>query len=94
MARLMLSRVDTKRLQGYIVTSFSVACFLPVVVSKLYMLSISLSKNIILKPWFPNSPNDAIISMLSPLTRNVVGFNSISVRVYSASTSLRNNSLR
>ena len=55
--------------------------FWPVSGSMLYIASISRSKNMMRKHWLPNSPNDAMMSMVSPVTRKVEGINVSSVRV-------------
>jgi len=53
----------------------------PVTGSIDWMASTSLSKNITRKHWLPNSPKAAMMSTVSPLTRNVAGSSSRSVRV-------------
>ena len=90
-ALFMRSCVVTKRFVGYSVISDSESNFSPVIGSMLYIASTSSSKNDSLNVWLPNSPNDAMISIVSPVTRNVPGISSLRVREYRALTSWRRN---
>ena len=60
----------------------------------LHIASMRSSSIIMRKQWLPYSPNDAIMSMVSPVTRNVAGCNSLSTRVYRASTRRLSNDWR